>query len=147
MRSKALTAIALASLAAFTPANAQTPAEFYKGKTVFLQVGSGPGGIYDIVGRMVGRHIGKYIPGEPRVVIQNIPGGGSLQLANQFGAITARDGTAFGVFNNGMPTTPLLDPSAGKFDPKKFQFIGSPSREAHVLVVWHTAPEIGRAHI
>jgi tripartite-type tricarboxylate transporter receptor subunit TctC len=139
MASKAFAMIALAMIGA-SPVCAQSPAEFYRGKTVFLQVGSGPGGIYDIVGRMVGRHIGKYIPGEPRIVIQNIPGGGSLQLANQFGAITARDGTAFGVFNNGMPTTPLLDPAAGKFDPKKFQFIGSPSREAHILVVWHDAP-------
>ena len=92
------------------------------------------------MGRMVARHIGQYSPGEPKVIPQNVPGGGSLQLANQFGTITPRDGTVFGVFNNGMPTTPLLDPGAGRFDARKFSFIGSTSREAHILVVWHDAP-------
>jgi tripartite-type tricarboxylate transporter receptor subunit TctC len=115
-------------------------ADFYRGKTVFLQVGSSPGGIYDIVGRMVSRHIGQYIPGEPRIVVQNVPGGGSLQLANQFAAIAPRDGTMFGVFNNGMPTTPLTDPSAAKFNARAFRYIGSTNREAHILIVWKDAP-------
>lgn len=133
-------ATALASVVAASNARAQSVADFYRNKTVFLQVGSGVGGVYDIVGRMVARYIGKHIPGQPKVVPQNVPGGGSLALANQFGSITPRDGTAFGVFNNGMPTTPLLDPQAGHFDARKFGFIGSTSREAHILVVWHTAP-------
>ena len=121
-------------------AQADPVSDFYKGKTVFLQIGSVPGGVYDIVGRMVGRYLPRYIPGGAKVVPQNVPGGGSLMLANQFGAITPRDGTALGVFNNGMPTTPLLDPGAARFDPRKFHFLGSPSREAHILVVWKTAP-------
>ncbi len=121
-------------------AQADPVSDFYKGKTVFLQIGSVPGGVYDIVGRMVGRYLPRYIPGGAKVVPQNVPGGGSLMLANQFGAITPRDGTALGVFNNGMPTTPLLDPGAARFDPRKFNFLGSPSREAHILVVWKTAP-------
>ena len=121
-------------------AKADAVADFYKGKTVFLQIGSVPGGVYDIVGRMVARHIVTHIPGGPKVVPQNVPGGGSLLLANQFGAITPRDGTVLGVFNNGMPTTPLLDPSAARFDARKFNFIGSTSREAHILVVWSSAP-------
>ena len=121
-------------------AHADQVSDFYKGKTVFLQIGSVPGGVYDIVGRMVARHIAPHIPGGPKVVPQNVPGGGSLLLANQFGAITPRDGTVLGVFNNGMPTTPLLDPGAARFDPRKFNFIGSTSREAHILVVWNSAP-------
>ncbi len=137
-----LARVALCALAIVAPvfARAQSAADFYRGKTVFLQIGSVPGGVYDIVGRMVARHIARYIPGEPKVVPQNVPGGGSLLLANQFGSITPRDGTVFGVFNNGMPTTPLLDPEAGKFDARKFAFIGSTSREAHILVVWRDAP-------
>lgn len=115
-------------------------ADFYKGKTVFLQIGSGVGGAYDITGRVVARYIGKYIPGNPTIVAQNVPGGGSLPLANQFGNTTPRDGTYFGVFNDGMPTTPLLSPSAAHFDPRKFLFLGAPFREGEVLVVWHTAP-------
>ncbi len=119
---------------------AQTPAEFYKGKTVFMLIGSAVGGVYDIVGRIAARHMGKFIPGEPKIVPQNVPGGGSLALANQFASITPRDGTAIGIFNNGMPTTPLLDPQAGHFDARKFQYLGSPSRETHILVVWRDAP-------
>jgi tripartite-type tricarboxylate transporter receptor subunit TctC len=120
--------------------SADPVADFYHGKTVFLQIGSGTGGAYDIVGRVVARYIGKYIPGNPTIVPQNVPGGGSLPLANQFGNTTPRDGTYFGVFNDGMPMTPLLSPTAAHFDPRQFHFLGSPFREAELLVVWHTAP-------
>ena len=114
--------------------------DFYKGKNVYLHIGSGTGGGYDALGRVVARHIGKHIPGTPNVVVQNIPGGGSLAMANQFGNTTARDGTVFGLMNNGAPTTPLLTPSAAHYDARKFSFLGSPSREVQILVVWHTAP-------
>ena len=119
---------------------AQTPQEFYGKRSVILQIGSGVGGGYDLIGRVFSRHIGKHIPGNPNVTPQNVPGGGSLQLANQFGNITPRDGSVFGIFNTGMALTPLLTPSVVKFDPRQFNFIGSPAREAHVLIVWHTAP-------
>lgn len=131
---------AIAFVLAPVSSEAQTPEEFYKGKTVFLQIGSGVGGGYDTMGRLVQRHIGKHIPGKPNVVPQNIPSGGSLKLANMFGNVTPRDGSIFGVFNNGMPMTPLLTPSAAMFDPLKFNFIGSPLREGHVLITWNTAP-------
>ncbi len=121
-------------------AHAQSAQEFYAKRHVTLQIGSGVGGGYDVIGRLFARHIGKFIPGNPTVSPQNVPGGGSLQLANQFANITARDGSVFGIFNTGMALTPLLTPSAAKFDPRKFNFIGSPAREAHVLIVWHTAP-------
>jgi tripartite-type tricarboxylate transporter receptor subunit TctC len=134
--------IAAAFIAALTAsaARAQTPAEFYKGRTIFIDIGSATGGVYDVVGRILARHMGRHIPGNPTIVPRNVPGGGSLALANQFASITPRDGTAFGIFNNGMPTTPLLDPQAGHFDPRRFGFLGSPSRETHILVIWHDAP-------
>lgn len=133
--------LALAVFAAACPiaAAAQAPAEFYKGRTVNLQIGSGVGGGYDAVGRLFARHIGKYIPGQPSVVPQNVPGGGSLQLSNQFAAIAPRDGSTFGIVNNGVPSTPLLTPSVAKFDPRKFNYLGSPSREGHVMMVWETS--------
>ncbi len=115
-------------------ATAQTVAEFYKGKTITLQIGSGVGGGYDLLGRLFARHMGKYIPGNPNIVPQNVPGGGSLQLANLYASIAPRDGSVFGIFNTGMALTPLLTPAVAKFDPRKFQFIGSPNREAHVLI-------------
>jgi tripartite-type tricarboxylate transporter receptor subunit TctC len=113
---------------------------FYKGRQLVLQTGSEPGDGYDLYGRLVSRFIGKYIPGNPAIVVQYVPGGGSLLLANQFGNITPRDGSVFGLFNNGMPTTPLLNPSVAQFDPRKFKFIGSPNREVQVFVIWHDAP-------
>jgi hypothetical protein len=141
---KQIVLAAVASLAALLGSarsgNADPVADFYHGKTVFLQIGSGAGGVYDIMGRLAARYIGKYIPGNPTVVPQNVPGGGSLPLSNQFGNTTPRDGTYFGVFNNGMPMTPLLSPTAAHFDPRQFHFLGSPFREGEVLVVWHTAP-------
>ena len=133
--------IASLSLAAcLAPANAQDPAAFYRGRTVSLQVGSAAGDGYDQYARVIARHIGKYIPGQPNIIVQNVPGGGSLLLANQFGNTTPRDGSVFGIFNNGMPTTPLLNPSVAKFDPRRFAFIGSPSREVQAFVSWHESP-------
>jgi tripartite-type tricarboxylate transporter receptor subunit TctC len=123
-----------------TAAKADAVSDFYKGKQVFLQIGSGTGGGYDLVGRILARHYGKFIPGNPTVVVQNVPGGGSLKLANQFGNTTNNDGTFIGLMSNGMPTTPLMNSKAAHFDPRKFGFIGSTSREVQVLVVWHTAP-------
>ena len=127
--------IAVSSLAA-TGALAQEAVEnFYKGKQIILQTGSSPGDGYDLYGRLVSRYISKYIPGKPTILTQYVPSGGSLLLANQFANITPRDGSVFGLFNSGMPTTPLLDPSAAKFDPRKFKFIGSPNLDTHVFIV------------
>lgn len=121
-------------------AEAQAPKDFYKDRTVFLQIGSGPGGAYDQTGRLFARHMGPYIPGAPKLVPQNIPGGGSLNMANNYGKIAAKDGSVFGVFNSGMATTPLLMPEVAHFDPRKFNYLGSPSREAHILVAWRDSP-------
>ena len=120
-------------------AQADAISDFYKGENVYLQVGSGTGGGYDLVARVVARHIGRHIPGNPNIVVQNVPGGGSLKLANQFANTTKADGTIVGVMSNGMPTTPLMNPEAAHFDPRKFSFLGSTSREIQVLVIWHTA--------
>jgi tripartite-type tricarboxylate transporter receptor subunit TctC len=123
-------------------AQAQTSvADFYKGKTITLQVGSEPAGGYDIVARVVAQFMPRHIPGEPTMVVQFVPGGGSLRLANQMGSGgTPNDGTVIGLASNGMPTTPLLSPDAAKYDPTKFYFLGTPTHEVEVLVVWHEAP-------
>jgi tripartite-type tricarboxylate transporter receptor subunit TctC len=139
IRASLVVAVAAAEFLLLRPAGAQSVEEFYRGKTILLQMGSAPGGGYDVVGRLVARYMRKYIPGQPAIVPQNVPGGGSLVLANQFANITKRDGTVFGLMSNGMATTPLLDPGAAKFDPRKFKYLGSTSRESEVLVVWHTA--------
>jgi tripartite-type tricarboxylate transporter receptor subunit TctC len=114
-------------------------ADFYRGKRLFLQVGSETGGGYDLVGRAVARHIAKYIPGSPTIVVQNVVGGGSVKLGNDFYNIAPRDGTYVALCSNGMPTAPLLAPESVKFDPRRFSWIGSTNREIEVLVVWHSA--------
>jgi tripartite-type tricarboxylate transporter receptor subunit TctC len=119
---------------------ADTVADFYRGHNLYLEIGSSPGGIYDVTGRIVAQYLGKYIPGQPKIIVEDVPGGGSLVLANQFGNTTPRDGSVLGIFNDGMPTTPLTDPSATHFDPRTFIYIGSPTREAHVLIVWRNSP-------
>ena len=137
----AVKSLAIAVLFLAAPVQAADPvADFYKGKTVFLQIGTPAGGNYDILGRAVGRHIGKHIPGNPTVVVQNVPGGSGLTLTNQLAQIAPKDGTVFGLLNNGNPSTPLLEPNAVRFDPRKFHYLGSPTREIQVLAVWHTAP-------
>ena len=139
MSRKWMLAIALAFAA--SSASAQDSVEaFYKGKQLILRTGSSPGDGYDLYGRLVSRFIGKHIPGNPTIVTQYVPGGGSLALANQFGNIAPRDGSVFGLFSSGMATVPLLSPSAAQFDPRKFNYIGSPNREGHVFMAWHEGP-------
>lgn len=137
---RALLAGILVSLLAGSAAAQDPVADFYRGRTITLQIGSEPGGGYDVVGRAVARHMGRHIPGTPAIIVQNVPGGGSLRLANQMANVSPRDGTVFGLASNGMPTTPLLTPEAVHFDPRRFVFLGSTSREIEVMVVWHEAP-------
>jgi tripartite-type tricarboxylate transporter receptor subunit TctC len=139
MTRMAALAVALAALA-FVPARAADDvAGFYKGKQVFMKIGSPTGGGYDVNGRVVARHVGKHIPGEPTVVVQNVPGGGSLRLANQMYNVGERDGSMFGLLSSGFATTPLLTPDAAHYDPRKFSFLGSPIQTTEVLLIWHTA--------
>ena len=134
--------VALVVAAAWAPgALAQDAvAGFYRGKRITLQVGSEPGGGYDVVARVVAEHLGNHIPGSPQIVVQSVPGGGSLLLANLFFTPeTPRDGTYIGLASNGMPTTPLLSPQSAHYDPRRFFWLGSPSREIEILAVWHAA--------
>src|SRR2546421_2518781 len=131
------------TLCAALPAQAQAQddvATFYRGKVVRLLVGIGVGSGYDINARLLARYLPKYIPGNPTVIVQNQPGAGSLTMTNQLYAAGPFDGTAIGASFNGMPTTPLLQPAGARFDPVKFNWIGSTNRETQVTYLWHTAP-------
>ncbi len=129
------------SLLLAAPALAQEDvAAFYRGKTVRIVVGIAVGSGYDINARMLARHIGAHIPGNPTVIVQNQPGAGSMTMTNQLFAAGPFDGTAIGAPFNGLPTAPLLQPSGARFDPTKLNWIGSTNREVQVTYVWHTAP-------
>jgi tripartite-type tricarboxylate transporter receptor subunit TctC len=130
------------AFALFTlPAQAQDDvAAFYQGKTVRLIVGVGVGTGYDVNARVLARHIGKHIPGNPQIIVQNQPGAGSLTMTNQMFAVGPFDGTVIGASFNGLPTAPLLQPNGVRFDSAKLNWVGSTNRETQTMYVWHTVP-------
>jgi tripartite-type tricarboxylate transporter receptor subunit TctC len=136
-------ALAVAALMA-VPANAQTAAEFYKGKTLTVVVGNGPGGGFDAFARLLARHIGRYVPGNPGVIVQNMPGAGSLVAANYLYNVAPKDGTTFGLIARNLPLIGLLGNNSNvRFDPHKFTWLGSSSNfsnDAYVLIVRKDAP-------
>jgi tripartite-type tricarboxylate transporter receptor subunit TctC len=117
---------------------AQPVADFYRGKTVQLLIGYTVGGNYDLSGRILARHIGRHIPGNPAVVPQNMAGAGSLRLANLLYNVAPKDGTTFGMVGRGVSMEPLLGTDASKFDSRRYTWIGSVSNETSVCVSWHT---------
>jgi tripartite-type tricarboxylate transporter receptor subunit TctC len=119
---------------------AQTSVEdFYRGKQVNLIVGYGPGGGYDITARLLARHIGKHIPGNPAIVVQNMPGAGSMRAINYLASVAPKDGTTFALFGSDMPMLALLGGNASvQFDPQKLTWLGSSSsfaNDAYALIV------------
>ena len=123
---------------------AQTVEEFYRGKSLTLVIGNGPGGGFDVFGRLLARYIGHYIPGNPSVVVQNMPGAGSLVAANYLYNLAPKDGTTFGLIARNMPMLGLLGSNANvRFDPRRFTWLGSSSNfsnDAYVLIVRKDAP-------
>jgi tripartite-type tricarboxylate transporter receptor subunit TctC len=135
----AAVAIALPSIAYVQDAHAQSVADFYRGKNVELLIGYSGGGGYDVYARLLARHIGRHIPGNPTVVPRNMPGAGSLVLANWLYNVAPKDGTAFGMIGRGTPFDPMLGIDAAKFDPTKYLWLGSMNNEVSVCVSWHTS--------
>ena len=137
-----LLAVALTAVTAGTHARAESVADFYKGKTVRIIVGVGVGSGYDINARALARHLSAHIPGNPTVIVQNQPGAGSVTMTNALYNNGPFDGTAIGASFNGLPTTPLLQPSPSvRFEATKLNWIGSTNRESQAMYVWHTAPQ------
>ncbi len=106
-----MTSCAFAAL----PARAEDVASFYRGKQIRFIVGSAPGGTYDLLARIVARHMGAHIPGDPLIIVQNQPTAGGLAMVNQLYAVGPKDGTVIGVPLNGIPAAPLLEPARRPF--------------------------------
>lgn len=115
------------------PAKADAVEDFYKGKNLSIIVGFSPGGGYDLNARAVGRYIGKHIPGNPKVIVQNMPGAGSITAINHMANIAPKDGTAIATFSRGTPFEPLMGNKQAQFDPRNLTWIGSPSRETNLV--------------
>ncbi|MEE8517145.1 MAG: hypothetical protein V3T02_10950 [Alphaproteobacteria bacterium] len=132
-------ALALATMAG--PAEAQSVEKFYKGKRIQMIIGLSSGGGYDRYARLLARHMGRYIPGNPRFVAKNKPGGGSLVAANFIYNAAAQDGTYIGAIQRGIPVEPLTKGKDSKalFDPLKIKWIGSTNEETSIAIAWHTA--------
>jgi tripartite-type tricarboxylate transporter receptor subunit TctC len=130
-------AAAIALTASVSTTHAQSPADFYKGKTVEIYIGYSVGGAYDVYARLLARHMGKHLPGRPTVVNKNMEGAGSLRLANWLYNVAPKDGTVFGIIGRGIPFDPLLGGS-GQFDATKFSWIGSANDEVSICASWHT---------
>ncbi len=131
--------VAVVAMLPISAAWAQTPAEFYKGKNVEIQIGYSVGGGYDVYARLVARYLGKYIPGNPTVVPRNMEGAASLRLANWIYSAAPKDGTSIGAVSRGAAFDPLLGNDAAKFDASKFNWVGSANDEVSLCVAWHTS--------
>src|SRR6476659_4469968 len=118
-------AVAILALVPISTGHAQSPADFYKGKTVEMMIGYSVGGGYDVYARLIAKHLGKHIPGNPTVTPKNMEGAGSLRLANWLYNIGPKNGTAMGTIGRGTGFDPLFGHKNAKFDGTKFNWIGS----------------------
>ncbi len=131
-----LLAAAVAATVAAAPAD--PVANFYRGRTIQLLIGFSPTGGYDIYARTFARYLGKHIPGNPNILPQNMPGAGSLKVANYIYNVAPKDGTVIATFARGLPMEKLLGRTAGQaFDATKFTWIGSITDEPSVCAFWH----------
>src|SRR4030095_1732518 len=113
---------------------------FYQGKTITIIVGTVPGGLYDLWGRLLGRIMGKYIPGNPTMMVQNMPGGGSMIAANYLYGVAKPDGLTIGMFQTHMYLQQLVRRPEVKFDVLKFNWLGSQEKGTMMLYIRGDSP-------
>src|SRR5687768_6266790 len=138
-RAAASMIVVLAMLASTGLASAQT-ADRFKGKIFEVVVGYETGGGYDIYARALARHIGRHLPGNPSVVVKNMPGAQSRQAANFLYNIAPKDGSVIATIARGLPTEELLGAPGIRFESQKLTWVGSMNNEVSVGVAWHTSP-------
>jgi tripartite-type tricarboxylate transporter receptor subunit TctC len=112
--------------------------DFYRNRNISLVIGYSVGGGYDIYARTLARHMGKYIPGQPKIVPQNMEGAGGLRVANYLYGVAPKDGTVIGTFARGLATEPLL--GEAKYDGTKFTWLGSITNDISLCASWYTSP-------
>ncbi|MGY9006175.1 MAG: Bug family tripartite tricarboxylate transporter substrate binding protein [Alphaproteobacteria bacterium] len=120
-------------------ANAQSVADFYKGKSIRVIVGASAGGSYDTVARMMSRNMKRHVPGNPRMITQNRTGASSRVAANWLYNAGPRDGTVIGSFSQTLAFAQVVGQRKVKYDSQKFQWIGTPIQPISVMIAWHNA--------
>ena len=135
-----LLALCIVAGACLPQAKAEVVAEFYQGRTVTVVVGSNAAGGYDTFARAVARYMGKHIPGSPTLIVRNMPGAGGMTAANFLYNNADKDGSVIGLVQNNTPFEPLFGTKEARYDPVRFNWLGSPSAETAMVLLWHAAP-------
>lgn len=135
------TSAALALLATFaaTPVAAQDVADFYKGKTLSIIMGTGPGASYDLYGRTIAEHLTRHIPGNPTIIVEYMPGAGGVIAANHIFNTAPQDGTKL-LLSHAIPMSEKLEPVGVRFQSAKFHWLGAYDAIVQALTLWHTSP-------
>ncbi len=141
MRKRLLGVGLLAGLcaSAISGAEAQTPPNFYQGKTLKIMIGYGPGSGYDFYARVLSHHIAKHIPGAPNVIVEYMPGAASLTMMNHLYNVAERDGAVIGLPERSLIVEPLYGNALARFDAAKFSWLGSMSKTTALCFTWHTS--------
>jgi tripartite-type tricarboxylate transporter receptor subunit TctC len=147
MRIARIVAAVAVAITAASGAGAQPADAFYKGKRITIVVGSAAGSGYDAYARLLARHMSKHIPGNPLLIVQNMPGGGGLTAANHLYSVAGGDGTTIGSIQRGLLISPLILPDGVRYDVNKLRWLGSTNAETGVVAVWHTAPHLTIADV
>jgi tripartite-type tricarboxylate transporter receptor subunit TctC len=129
-----------AFLVSVAQAKGDVVADFYKGRTVTVVVSSSAAGGYDTLARALARHMGKHVPGNPAFIVRNMPGAGGMTATNFLYNNADRDGSLIGLVQNNTPFEPLFGTREARYDPVKFNWLGSPSSETAMVLLWHTVP-------
>lgn len=139
MRKGMIAAAMAGALAQAGAASAQTPEEFYKGKTVSIVMGTGPGGSYDLYGRLLINNFGKHLPGNPNLIVEHMPGAGGATAANFMYGPGPQDGSKI-LMTHALPLIEKLQGGGIRFESRKFQWLGAYDQISQLLAIWHTAP-------
>ena len=134
-----LVVITTSTLLCAASANADPVEDFYKGKTITIVTSTGVGGPFDLTARALAKHMPRYIPGHPGMIVKNMPGGGHVLATNYMYTQAAKDGTALATVNNIIPLHQVLDGRGVRFDARKFNWLGSTGGSNLMTWAWHTA--------
>jgi tripartite-type tricarboxylate transporter receptor subunit TctC len=131
--------LAAATFLVAASGQAETAGEFYAKQPLRIIIGYGPGSGYDTYGRLLSRHLGRFLPGNPSVVVQNMPGAGAITAANHLYSVAAKDGSAIGLVASSALLEPVYGREGARFDPAQFTWIGNMDESIGTCSVWHTS--------
>jgi tripartite-type tricarboxylate transporter receptor subunit TctC len=131
--------LSLAGIAPISVCGAQDAADFYRGRTMRILVGTAVGGDYDTQARLISRHIGRHVPGEPSVIVENMTGAGGMNMANYLFSLAPKDGTTIAVLPNNFPALQWAGGRGIQFDVAQFGWLGGLTTETETMVAWHAS--------